>query len=62
MVREFKNGWHLFLSRMATTLYTTSNVVILGLFTDNTIVGYYAAGDKIIRAVQGLQLPRNLYM
>jgi PST family polysaccharide transporter len=55
--RELKNGWHIFLSRMATTLYTTANVVILGLFADTAAVGYYAAGDKIARAVQGLQIP-----
>ena len=55
--REFRNGWHIFLSRMATTLYTTSNIVILGLFTGNASVAYYAAGDKIARAVQGLQIP-----
>jgi len=55
--REFKNGWHIFLSRMATSLYTTSNIVILGLFADNAAVAYYAAGDKIARAVQGLQIP-----
>jgi PST family polysaccharide transporter len=55
--REFLDGWHLFISKMATTMYTTSNTVILGLFTDYTYVGYYAAGDKIVRAVHGLQLP-----
>jgi PST family polysaccharide transporter len=56
--RELANGWHLFLSKMATTLYTTSNVVILGLLTDNTFVAYYAAPDKIVRAaVDGLQVP-----
>ena len=57
MVREFKNGWHIFVSRMATTLYTTSNIVILGLLAGNASVAYYAAGDKIVRAVQGLQIP-----
>lgn len=57
LVREFRNGWYLFISKMATTLYTTSNVVILGLFADTAFVGYYAAGDKLVRAVQGLQLP-----
>jgi len=55
--RELTSGWHLFLSRMATTLYTTSNTVILGLFTTNTFVAYYAAGEKIVRAIQGLQVP-----
>ena len=55
---EFVNGWHLFLSKTAITFYTASNVVILGLFTDNTFVAYYAAGDKIIRALtDGLHIP-----
>jgi PST family polysaccharide transporter len=56
--REFVNGWHLFLSKTAITFYTATNVVILGLFTDNTFVAYYAAGDKIIRALtDGLHIP-----
>lgn len=54
---QFVGGWHLFISRIATTLYTTSNTVILGLLTTDAVVGFYAAGDKIVRAVQGLQLP-----
>ena len=55
---ELVSGWHLFLSKMATTLYTTSNIVILGLLTDTTFVAYYAGGDKIVRvAVDGLQVP-----
>jgi PST family polysaccharide transporter len=56
--REMANGWHLFLSKMAITLYTTSNIVILGLLTDYTFVAYYAAGDKIVRAASdGLLAP-----
>jgi PST family polysaccharide transporter len=55
---EFTNGWHVFLSKMATTLYTTSNIVILGLMTDSTFVALYAPGDKIARAAaEGLQGP-----
>jgi PST family polysaccharide transporter len=56
--RELADGWHLFLSKMAITLYTTSNIVILGLLTDYTFVAYYAAGDKIVRAAaDGLGVP-----
>lgn len=56
--REFSSGWHVFLSKMATTLCTTSNIVILGLLTDNVFVAYYAAGEKIVRAASdGLLVP-----
>lgn len=55
--QELVEGWHLFVSKMSITLYTTSNIVILGLFTNNTFVAYYVAGEKIVRAIQGLQLP-----
>lgn len=56
--RELVNGWYLFASRMATTLYTTSNVVILGLFADNVSVAYFVPGEKIVRAAtEGLLTP-----
>jgi len=56
--REFVNGWHLFVSRIAASLCTTSNVVVLGLFADNVSVAYFAAGEKIVRAAaDGLLIP-----
>ena len=45
-----KDGWHIFISRIAVVLYTSSNIFILGLFTNNTIVGYYSIAEKIISA------------
>jgi PST family polysaccharide transporter len=54
---ELKDGWTIFVSMVAVSLYTASNTVILGLFTNNTVVGYYTAGEKIIRAVLALLGP-----
>lgn len=55
--KQLVDGWSIFLSTIAISLYTTSNTIILGVFCGNKIVGYYSAADKIIRAVQRLLQP-----
>ncbi|AEE14483.1 polysaccharide biosynthesis protein [Thermodesulfobium narugense DSM 14796] len=54
---HLNEGWHIFISTVAISLYTISNTFILGLFASSEIVGYYSAAEKIIRAVQGLMNP-----
>ncbi len=54
---QLRGGWHLFLSSVASSLYTSLNSFILGLFTSDFIVGYYAAAEKIVKSVQDLFTP-----
>lgn len=51
---QFNEAWHYFISSVSISLYTISNVFILGLFANNTVVGYFSAADKIRQAVQNL--------
>lgn len=53
------DGWHVFLSRIYVSFYTTTNTVLLGLFTNNTAVGYYSIAEKIVIALGGLFEPVN---
>lgn len=54
---QIVDGWHVFLSQISVTLYTASNTFILGLFTNNIIVGYYSAAEKLIKAIRSLISP-----
>ncbi len=48
------DGWHVFISGLFTTLYTNSVTVILGLFTNNTSVGYYVIAEKVVKIVSSV--------
>ncbi|MBI5808445.1 MAG: flippase [Ignavibacteriales bacterium] len=54
---QLKDGGMIFISSCAISLYTISNTFILGLLTSNTIVGYFAAADKIRQAIQNILFP-----
>ena len=54
---HLRQGWHFFISMTAINFYTTTNTVILGLFTSNRIVGYYSAGEKVIGILSQLYTP-----
>jgi len=57
LIHQLKEGSIMFVSTIAISLYTTSNVFLLGLFTNNVIVGFYSAAEKIVKALQGLWTP-----
>lgn len=51
------DGWHVFLSTASISLYTSTNVVLLGFLVGDVAVGHYVAADKIRAAVQGVATP-----
>jgi PST family polysaccharide transporter len=55
--QQLVDGWNLFLSTIWINLYTTSNVFVLGLFAPASVVGYFAAADKVRMAFQGILSP-----
>lgn len=55
IISYFKDGWHIFTSRLFSSLYKNSAVLILGFFTTHQITGYYSVAEKIIRSIQTLQ-------
>lgn len=51
---QLKEGWETFLSTFSSNIYITSNTIILGLFFNNTIVGFYSIAEKVILGVRQL--------
>jgi len=51
------SGFPLFLSSVGTSLYTNTNVIILGFLTTEAVVGIFVAGFTLVRAVVGLSGP-----
>ncbi|WP_038031019.1 flippase [Thermonema rossianum] len=49
---QLNKGWHIFTSMLSISLYTTSRIFAVGLFTNNTITGYYAVAEKIMSIFQ----------
>jgi PST family polysaccharide transporter len=57
LMLQFKEGWHIFLSTIGMNFYRETNTIILGFVTNYTVVGYYAAAEKIIKVVQSFTSP-----
>ena len=55
--KMFVDGWSIFTSTIAINLYTASNVVFLGMMTNNTVVGYFSSAKKIIDNITQLISP-----
>ena len=52
-----KNSFYFFIAQISFHFYGMANSIVLGYFTNNTLVGYYSAAEKIIKAVRCLVNP-----
>ncbi|MGZ7846663.1 oligosaccharide flippase family protein [Haemophilus sp. SZY H57] len=57
LLRYFKDSSSYFLSRISISLFTSINIAILGLTTNNTTVGYYSIAEKLYQALQRAYSP-----
>ncbi len=57
VVSGLRLGGSMFAFRVAVSLYTVGNALLLGLFVPAHLVGYYAGAERIVRALQGLFSP-----
>lgn len=52
-----REGWSLFIFRSVTSLYTSANTFLLGVFAVPVTVGYYGGAEKVQRTLQNLLNP-----
>ena len=57
--KYFKDSTDFFFSRVSVSIYTSANAIVLGLFTNNTMVAYYSIAEKLYQAIQGFYGPIN---
>ena len=53
----FNQSSQFFLSRVSVSIYTAANSFVLGIFTNNTMVGYYSVAEKMYLAIQSPYTP-----
>jgi O-antigen/teichoic acid export membrane protein len=57
LLETLAEGWHLFVSGAAGTLYINGNIVLVDLIAGNAQAGYFSVADKIARGSVGLLDP-----
>ena len=53
----FAKNWNIFISNIFVSLYTATNILLLGIMTNNTVTGYYSIAEKIVHAFGGFFTP-----
>jgi PST family polysaccharide transporter len=54
------DGWHLFVSTAGISLYSNTNVFLVGMLAGNVQAGYFSVAEKLIRGMAALVAPISL--
>jgi PST family polysaccharide transporter len=57
VISQLKDGLAVFATTLGMNFYRNSNVFILGFFVNDSMIGVYAAAEKIIKALQSIMSP-----
>ncbi|MDR5739121.1 MULTISPECIES: flippase [unclassified Caballeronia] len=57
IIERLKDGWSVFMATSLVDIYASSNIVLLTFIAGNVAGGYFAAGDKLIRAALNMLRP-----
>ncbi|KVK83878.1 polysaccharide biosynthesis protein [Burkholderia ubonensis] len=57
IAEALKGGWQVFLASTSVAFYASANTVLLGFVSGNLSAGYFAAGDKLVRAAISMLQP-----
>lgn len=48
IIYQFKDGWSIFISNIFISIYTSSYIMVLGLFSSNEVIAYFGIIKKLI--------------
>ncbi|WP_447635554.1 flippase [Flavobacterium microcysteis] len=54
---QLRIGKYIFLSELKISLFTNTNIILLGFIVGNNAVTYYAGAEKLVRALATIQIP-----
>jgi O-antigen/teichoic acid export membrane protein len=57
MKQTLREGQHLFLTTASISLFTNTNIMLVGLIAGNVQAGYFGVADKLARATSGFVYP-----
>ncbi len=57
LIYHFKSSFQFFVSRVSVSIYTASNVFVIGTFGSVEMAGIYSVAEKLYQALQGIYHP-----